>query len=120
MTELVRRGSYDPVPVSRGAAKRLGRIQEEAAITQAVIAAQAQESRAILNAGERARYSLALQRIEGGYDLADHATDHAIYLSHKINQASRDNPGLEMELRGIEETAALGARLVIHHYITGR
>ncbi|SRR6266545_4624414 len=119
--EVVRRNyAYDPVPVSRAAAKRLAHIQEEAAITQAVIAARAQEGRALLDAGERDRYRQAEQRIVGGYDLADHAIDRATYLNYTVNQVSRDNPGLEMQLRGIEETAALGARLVIYHYITGR
>ena len=61
---------------------------------------------------------MAQQRIDGGYDLADHAVDRAIYLNHKVNQGSRDNPGLEMTLRDIEATPTLGARLVIHHYIT--
>jgi hypothetical protein len=55
VSALVRRGSYDPGPLSRAAMRRLGHIREEAAIAQADIAAQAQENWALLDAGERER-----------------------------------------------------------------
>jgi hypothetical protein len=100
--------------------KRLARIQEEAALSQAAIAAQTQDALARVQARELERYCGAELRITGGYDLADHTVSRATSLNHLVTQTSRDNPGLELRHRGIEDTVDLGARIIIQHYMTGR
>lgn len=116
MSELVPRDYYDPPPVSRQARKQLARVQENALVRRAARDAQAEDELSQIVAQGRN----AAQLIHGGYDLADQTVIRATRLNQKVNQCSQDNPGLELTLRSIEDTAGFGARSVILHYMTGR
>jgi hypothetical protein len=52
------------------------------------------------------------------YKLAAQTVHHATRLNHLVTQVSRDNPGLEVTLPGIEESVAFGAHSIIYRYMT--
>ena len=107
MGELVPRDYYSPVPVTRATAKQLARIQQESLISRAAIAAHERD----------ADYQAAC-RIDNVYNRSTQAVLRAEALDHVIRQSSRGNLHLEAIQRGFEETAALGARIIIHQLMT--
>jgi len=120
MSELVPRDNYDPAPVNRQARKQLARIDQQAQVRQAALAARTNEELSRVVAEEQVTQYQAQQRIKGGYDLAEHVVVRATHLNQKVNQSSRDNPGLELTLRDIEYKAALGAGLIVYEYMNRR
>jgi hypothetical protein len=119
MSDLVRRGYYDE-PVNRQMRKQLARIDQQGKVRQAALEARTREDLARVVAEGRVELHQAHQRIKGGYDLADHTVARATHLNQKVNQSSRDNPGLEMTLRDVECKAALGAGMIVYDYMTRR
>jgi hypothetical protein len=116
MGELAPRDYYDPTPMGRQVRKQLARIDEQARVRQAAITATSQDDLSQIVAQQR----IAQERINGGYDLADHAVSRATHLNHKVTAATRDNPGLEMTLRDMEHKTGLGATIVVYDYMTRR
>ena len=107
MSELATRDYYDPTPVRWSTTRQLKRIQQQSLISQAAIEAREQDAA-----------FLVAQRINNGYKLAAHTIQNATQLNHLVTLVTRDNPGLEVELRGIEQTVAVGAQAIIHGYMT--
>jgi hypothetical protein len=101
--ELERRG----VAVSRSTGRELARIRGEQLAAQAMV-----------HARESVVAYEAYCRIENGYELANQAVHNATQLSREVTQATRDKPGLEMELRGLEQDVALAARSIVYRYMT--
>jgi hypothetical protein len=120
MGDLVPRDPYDPAPASRQARRQVAHIQEQGQVRDAALVARTWGELAQVVAEEQVAYARAQQRISGGYDLADHTVSRATHLNQKVNQASRDNPGLELTLRDIEYKAALGAGMIVYDYMTRR
>ncbi len=107
MGELAPRDYYPPEPVRRSTAKQIAQIQQKALINRAAIAAAEQNE----------AYKGEL-RTNNVYNLATLASYRATGLRDLVSQVGRGDPVLELILRGFEETAALGARTVIHQYMT--
>lgn len=116
MNELVPWDSHDPAPAGRQARKQLARVEEQARVRQAALAARAQDELSQIVAQKR----YAHERINGGYDLVDHKVIRATCLNQKVTAASRDNPGLEMILRDTEHKTALAADMVTYDFMTRR
>jgi hypothetical protein len=111
---------FGPTAASRQTRKQLAQLEQQAQIRQAALDARTRNELAQLTATERLAQAQAHQRIQGGYDLTDHAVSRATHLNHKVNQATRDNPGLELTLRDIEYKAALSAGLIVYDYMNRR
>lgn len=72
--------------------------------------------RASEQAESNAAYAADL-RIANGYALAGRTVQHATMLNREISMATRDNPGLEMLVKPIEEEAAAAARYIVYRYM---
>jgi hypothetical protein len=107
MGELIPRDYYDPVPVSRKAAKALSRVRDQSLVERAAIAAREQN----------AAYTAEL-RIDNGYRLTARTVVHATQLNQLVTHASQGNPGLEMMLRNMEASTAFAAQAIIGEYMT--
>jgi hypothetical protein len=57
------------------------------------------------------------RRIENGYTIASRLVQNAGELSREVTAATRDNPGLEMILRSVEEEVAHEAKAVLRGYM---
>jgi hypothetical protein len=112
MGELVPRDQYDPGPTNRQARRQLARIDEQAQVRQAAIVARTREELARVIAEEK----VTEQRINGVNNLAELVVSRATHLNQRVNQASRDNPGLELTLREVEYKAALVCGLLVYDY----
>src|SRR5207245_3450295 len=102
MSELVPNDYYESLSVSRKTEKQLTRIGEKVLVRRAAQLAQAQEERSRITADERNAQHRGHERIDGGFDLADHASDRSTDLHYKIKQATHDEPEQELALRGIK------------------
>jgi hypothetical protein len=107
--EIAKREGGLPVVLSRAAARKLSQIQGDAIMERAQIEAEEQ------NAAFKAD-----RRMENGYLLASHLVSNAGVLSHEVTSVTKDNPGLEMILRGVEEDVAVSSRAIIHSYMARR
>jgi len=116
MSNIIRADDFGSDP-SRRARRDLERITDQAKLGHAALEARLGQELTRAIGSEQVAQAQAFQRIKGGYDLADHATLRATHLNTKINQSSRDNPGLEMTLRDIEGRTALGAGITIFNYM---
>ena len=76
MGELVPRNYHNSVPVSRATAKQLARIQQEALVSRAAIAAREQDAAHMVEC-----------RIDNGYKLAAQTVHHATRLPTCANGA---------------------------------
>lgn len=94
------------VALTRAAAKQYNELQSAAFFQRSQMEAQEQ------NMAFRAD-----RRIENGYTIASRLVQNAGQLSHEITNASRDNPGLEMLLRGVEVDVAQEATAVLKQYM---
>jgi len=98
-----------PAPVRRSAVREFNRIQEYGFLERAYVDVEEQN----------AAY-LADRRIDNGYELAEHLVQNAGQLNREVTAATRDNPGLEMVLRGVEEDVAFSARAIVRNYMLRR
>jgi hypothetical protein len=106
MSQLVPYGD-DYKQVGRQAGKALQSLNERAILSRTQIETDEQNS-AIR----------ASRRIANGYGLARQTVQLATHLNREVNEASRDNPGLAMLVKPIEEDAAACARYVIGTYMS--
>lgn len=117
MPNVIRADDYGSDAIRR-VRRELERINERSQRNRAELEARLSQDLARTVGSEQVAQAFAHQRIKGGYDLADHATARATHLNTKINQVSRDNPGLELVLRDIEGRTAIGAGITIYNYMT--
>ena len=102
--DIARRGD---LPIKKNTLKELAEIRDDMLTAQAVVQAQ-----------ENVTAHQAHCKIENGYGLADRTIRSATQLNRSVTHASRDNPSLEMTLRGIEEDVSVAARTIIYRYMT--
>jgi hypothetical protein len=97
--------SYEP-NISKQARRQLDGLGESTGIGRAVVAGR-----------ESVAHYQAQLRIENGYALAEHTVMRSTQLDRQITQNTRDNPGLEVGLRGVRENVDYAATQIIMRYM---
>jgi hypothetical protein len=82
------------------------------------VRARAELERQKLDGQEANRAYIADTRINNGYLLASRTASRAEALNYQITESTRDKPGLEMQLRRLENVVGLAAESIIYGYMT--
>jgi hypothetical protein len=106
MNEIVRRtdyGSQSPVRIDRSTMKAMEALRGVALVREAqeYVAARTYE-----------------QRLDGAEELAGRAVHHLTRLHQQITDVSRDDPGLEMQLRQIQQVVATQSGNIMYRYMS--
>src|SRR5207248_5222277 len=110
----------DPTPPSRQTRKQLARIDEQAQVRQAALAARLRQDLARVSGEVRVAKERAQELLDGGFDLAGQTVRRATILNYQVTICSQNNPGLELNLRDVESTTVTGAKMAIIDYLSGR